>query len=92
MQEDAMPTSIALSSHFEEFIRRQVESGRYNNVSEVIRAGLRMLEDAEARQALLQNELRQSIQDGLDSGSSLDADGVFERLEEKYQAQVDLCS
>jgi hypothetical protein len=51
-----------------------------------------MLEDAEARQALLQNELRQSIQDGLDSGSPLDADEVFERLEEKYQAQVDLCS
>ena len=32
-----MPTSVALSPHFESFIRDQVESGRYNNVSEVVR-------------------------------------------------------
>lgn len=38
-----MPTSVALSSHFESFIREQVETGRYNNVSEVVRAGLRLL-------------------------------------------------
>ena len=36
-----MPTSVALSSHFETFVRDQVESGRYNNASEVIREALR---------------------------------------------------
>ena len=47
-----MPTSVALSPHFETFIRDQVESGRYNNVSEVVRAGLRLLEDTERQQAI----------------------------------------
>jgi antitoxin ParD1/3/4 len=40
-----MPTSIALTDRFETFVRQQVESGRYNNVSEVVRDGLRLLED-----------------------------------------------
>lgn len=39
-----MPTSVALTPYFEAFIREQIESGRYNNTSEVIRAGLRALE------------------------------------------------
>lgn len=43
-----MPTSIALGSHFKDFVRQQVNSGRYNNVSEVVRAGLRLLENHEA--------------------------------------------
>lgn len=84
-----MPTSVALSSHFEKFVRRQVESGRYNNVSEVVRAGLRMLEDAQTRQVLLQKELHDAIVAGLVSGSDLPADDVFDRLEEKYQSRVD---
>jgi antitoxin ParD1/3/4 len=40
-----MPTSIALTDRFETFVRKQVENGRYNNVSEVVRDGLRLLED-----------------------------------------------
>ena len=42
-----MPTSVALSPPFESFVKQQVSSGRFNNVSEVVRAGLRLLEDQE---------------------------------------------
>ncbi|SDE49528.1 type II toxin-antitoxin system ParD family antitoxin [Desulfuromonas thiophila] len=84
-----MPTSVALSSHFEEFVRRQVETGRYNNVSEVVRAGLRMLEDAEAEQAAKQQALREAIAVGMASGPGIPADEVFARLETKYLAMAD---
>lgn len=39
-----MPTSVALTPHFESLTRQLVASGRYNNVSEVVRDGLRLLE------------------------------------------------
>lgn len=50
-----MPTSVALGSHFETFVREQLQSGRFNNASEVVRAGLRLLEEHEQR---LQAELQ----------------------------------
>ena len=60
-----MPTSVALSPHFETFIRQQVDSGRFNNVSEVVRAGLRLLEEREAEQAAKLQALREAIAVGL---------------------------
>jgi antitoxin ParD1/3/4 len=73
-----MPTSVALSPHFETFIRDQVESGRYNNVSEVVRAGLRLLEDTERQQAIELQALRNDIAAGKASGAALAADPVFD--------------
>lgn len=50
--------SFALNEHYEKFIKKQLESGRYNNASEVVRAGLRMLEDhEEAREKWLNEEI-----------------------------------
>lgn len=79
-----MPISVALSPYLETFVRQQVESGRYNNVSEVIRAGLRLLEDTEKQQEVKRQWLRQQLADGKCSGPMISAEGVFDRLEAKY--------
>ena len=83
-----MPTSVALGNHFETFVRDQVRSGRFNNVSEVVRAGLRLLEEREERKQLELEALRAEIAAGRASGSAKSADAVFDRLEAKYVAQV----
>lgn len=63
-------TSVALGSYFEDFIKVQIANGRYNNASEVIRAGLRLLEDNESRIAALKS----AIEEGLESGIAEDFD------------------
>jgi antitoxin ParD1/3/4 len=83
-----MPTSIALSPHFEAFIREQVASGRYNNVSEVVRAGLRLLEDNERLQALQLQTLRADVAAGKASGPAVPAEPVFDRLQAKYAHRI----
>jgi antitoxin ParD1/3/4 len=80
-----MPTSVALGSHFEAFVKEQLGSGRFNNASEVVRAGLRLLEDQEQMQALKLQELRTAIAQGAGSGSGRPADDVLNRLSQKYQ-------
>lgn len=64
-------TSISLGDHFEKFVDNRVSAGRYQNASEVIRAGLRLLEEEEMKIVALKN----AIQEGIESGfaSSFDA-------------------
>ena len=57
-------TSISLGDYFDQFVSSQVSVGRYKNVSEVIRAGLRLLEDEDSKVIAL----RKAIQEGIDSG------------------------
>jgi len=61
----AKNTSITLGDHFDEFISKQVKSGRYGSTSEVVRAGLRTLEDAEAKLETLRDLLNEGEQSGL---------------------------
>jgi antitoxin ParD1/3/4 len=56
-------TSISLGNYFDNFVSSQVSVGRYKNVSEVVRAGLRLLEDEENKVIALKN----AIQKGLNS-------------------------
>ena len=57
-------TSIALGDHFQDFVQRLVSRGRFGTTSEVLRAGLRLLEEQDARLVALQK----AIQEGVDSG------------------------
>ncbi|MCU0337777.1 MAG: type II toxin-antitoxin system ParD family antitoxin, partial [Sediminibacterium sp.] len=59
-------TSISLGDYFDAFISNQISNGRYKNASEVVRAGLRLLEDEECRAIAL----KKSIQDGIESGTA----------------------
>lgn len=65
-------TSVALGSYFENFIKVQITNGRYSNASEVIRAGLRLLEDNESQIIALKS----AIDEGLNSGIAEDFDPI----------------
>jgi antitoxin ParD1/3/4 len=62
-----MPTSIALTSHFESLTQQLVASGRYNNVSEVVRDGLRLLESRVQEEAAKLVALRDAAKIGTDA-------------------------
>ncbi|MFM0053721.1 type II toxin-antitoxin system ParD family antitoxin [Caballeronia grimmiae] len=81
-----MPTSFALGSHFEQFIKAQLDGGRYNNASEIVRAGLRLLEEQEKLHAIQLEELRAAIRAGFESGPSIPIEEAAARLKAKYRA------
>lgn len=74
-------TSVSLGNYFDQFIQSQISEGRYKNVSEVIRAGLRLLENEESKALALKN----AIQEGIESGYANDFDPAsnLEKLKEK---------
>ncbi len=63
-------TSITLGSYFDQFIQTILKEGRYKNASEVVRAGLRLLEEEEQKIIAL----RQAIDEGVKSGLAEDFD------------------
>ena len=76
----ARNTSITLGEHFDDFIARQVGAGRYGSASEVVRAGLRLLEETETRLKLLRDALAEGEQSELMEYSY---DSIVAELDEK---------
>ena len=76
-------TSISLGDYFDQFIKSQISTGRYKNVSEVVRAGLRLLENEERKIIALRN----AIQEGVDSGiaSDFDPEKNLEKLKTEHK-------
>lgn len=81
--------NVNLGPHFDRFVQEKLAEGRYQNASEVVRAGLRLLEDAEAtnreRRAAIRAELAERANDGRPSQP---ATRVFEDLRAHHQNQM----
>jgi antitoxin ParD1/3/4 len=73
-----MPSSYTLGAHFERFVRDLVASGRYASASEVMRDGLRLVEERERLRTAKLDALRRAIGEGLASGppEPLDIDAI----------------
>jgi antitoxin ParD1/3/4 len=84
-----MPSSYTIGEHFEDFIKSQVTTGRYSTASEVIREGLRLLEQRELERLREVEEVRQLIAGSRDDPRpTRPADEVLDRLEAKYRAML----
>ncbi|WP_293907297.1 type II toxin-antitoxin system ParD family antitoxin [Phenylobacterium sp.] len=79
--------SADLGSQLENFVSRLVETGRYNSKSEVLREGVRLVQEREARLAALDRSIERGLADA-DAGRTQPADEVFDRLEAKYRAMA----
>ena|SRR5271154_6405807 len=70
-----MPTrNINLTEHFDDFVERQISSGRYGNASEIVREALRLLEEQEYERAAKLKALRHAAKQGfaeIDQGSGI---------------------
>ncbi len=78
-------TSVILGEHFETFVAEQLAQGRYQSVSEIIRAGLRCLEDDEIKR----QQLRQYLEAGEQSPTvdPIDADDFITMLHDRHRKE-----
>jgi antitoxin ParD1/3/4 len=84
-----MASSYTLGSHFENFVKSLVESGRYSTASEVMRDGLRLLQEREEFQAAKLQALREAVDEGVRSGPGIPADEVISDLRARYGGRVE---
>ncbi len=83
-----MPSSYSLGKHYENFVQHQLDSGRYNNASEVLRDALRLMETRERHLAELDAKVAKGLAD-IEAGRVHDLDEVIEDLEAELAAMPD---
>lgn len=83
-----MPISADLGAYLENVVTKLVREGRFNSKSEVLREGVRLVQEREARLAALDAALARGIADA-EAGRVKPAEEVFDRLEAKYLAQAE---
>jgi len=87
LEEPAMPSSVNLGEKLEAFISEAVKTGRYGSRSEVLREGVRLVQEREALMARTMAEIQKGI-DSAERGDLHDLDEVADRLRKKYQAMA----
>jgi antitoxin ParD1/3/4 len=83
-----MPSSYALGPRFEAMMTELIQSGRYNSKSEILRDGLRMVEERETKFLSELEELREAVRLGAESGPGIPIEVVREKLMAKYTAMA----
>jgi antitoxin ParD1/3/4 len=84
-----MATSYSIGKHFEQFIEGLIASGRYSTASEIIRDGLRLIEEREQSREAKLEALRAAIQEGLDSPSEeVDIDELIEDVKRRGRQRL----
>lgn len=76
--------NVSLTPELEAFVSSRISSGRYQSASEVVRAGLRLLEQEELEREVARRDIEQKIALGLEQarrGELLDGDEVFDELD-----------
>ena len=82
-----MASSVDLGRQLEKFVSSLVASGRYNSKSEVLREGVRLIQERETRLAALDASIARGLADA-DAGRVKPASDVFDRLEAKLKAEA----
>lgn len=81
--------NVNLGPHFDGFVQQQIENGRFQNASEVVRAALRLLEDQETSLAERRAILKRSINAAFDDDRpTIPAEDAFAQLRAHHAAQV----
>ncbi len=77
-------TSLYLGDHFEQFMTKEIVSGRFKSASEIVRAGLRLLENEETKIEALRNALLEG--ENSDMIENFNPKKHLKELHEKYNA------
>ena len=83
-----MATSANLGQHLEQYVSELVKTGRYQSRSEVLREGVRLVEEREKRLALLDAAIARGIADA-DAGRVEPLDDVADRLRARYRKMAE---